>query len=45
MSSQPVANEDFKYAVSFTDDFSGVIMIYFIRHKSDTLADSAPLAT
>ena len=46
---QPAAKEGFKYAISFTDDLSGVIMIYFIRQKSDTfkatekfLADSAP---
>ena len=33
---QPAAKECFKYAISFTDDFSGVIMIYFIRQKSNT---------
>lgn len=46
---QPAAKDGFRYAISFTDDFSGIIMIYFIRQKSDTvsatekfLADSAP---
>ena len=46
---QPEAKGGFRYACSFTDDFSGIVMIYFIRHKSDTvsaaekfIADSAP---
>ena len=46
---QHAAKEGFKYAISFTDDLSGVIMIYFIGQKSDTfkaterfLADSEP---
>ena len=43
------AKDQFKYAISFTDDYSGAIFIYFLRNKSDTiqatekfLADSAP---
>lgn len=38
-----------KYAISFTDDFSGAVAVYFLKNKSDTtlatkkyLADSAP---
>ena len=46
---QQEAKEGFKYAMSFVDDFSGIIFIYFLKSKSDTvsalkkfLADSAP---
>ena len=46
----PVGKDGFNYALSFVDDYSGVIMIYFLKHKSDTveatkqfLADIAPL--
>jgi hypothetical protein len=45
----PIAKEGFRYALAFVDDYSGIIMIYFIQHKSDTLratekflADSSP---
>lgn len=45
----PVSKNGFKYALSFIDDYSGIIMIYFIKHKSDAvkglekfLADSSP---
>lgn len=34
----PPAREGFRYAISFVDDFSGVIMVYFLKHKSDTVA-------
>ena len=33
----PVAREGFKYALSFVGDYSGVIMIYFLKQKSDTV--------
>ena len=33
----PVAKDGFKYALSFVDDYSGLVMIYFLKHKSDTL--------
>ena len=43
------AKDDFKYAITFTDDFSGTIFVCFLRYKSDTvqateqfLADAAP---
>ena len=46
----PVGKDGFNYALSFVDDYSGVIIIYFLKHKSDTveatkqfLADIAPL--
>ena len=45
----PVARDGFKYALLFVDDFTGIHMVYFLKHKSDTveamekfLADSAP---
>jgi hypothetical protein len=45
----PEARDGFKYAVSFIDDYSSMICIYFLRKKSDTvtafekfLADVAP---
>lgn len=45
----PVARDGFRYAVLFTDDYSGVIFIYFLQKKSDAiratnrfLADVAP---
>ena len=33
----PVSKDGFNYAISFVDDYSGVIMIYFLKQKSDTL--------
>ncbi|XP_063857145.1 uncharacterized protein LOC135098678 [Scylla paramamosain] len=33
----PVAKDGFKYALSFVDDYSGLIMIYFLKYKCDTL--------
>ena len=45
----PVAREGFKYTISFIDDYSGVIFVYFLRNKSDAsgafekfIADSSP---
>ena len=45
----PVARDGFRYAISFIDDYSGVIFLYFLKQKSDTvaaterfLADAAP---
>ena len=45
----PAGTEGFKYALSFTDDYSGACFVYFLKNKSDTvvatekfLADSAP---
>lgn len=46
----PVAKDGFNYALSFIDDYSGVMMVYFLKKKSDTLeaskqflADVAPV--
>ena len=33
----PVSTEGYKYAISFTDDYSGVVFIYFLKNKSDTV--------
>lgn len=46
---EPTASEGYKYAISFTDDYSGAISVYFLKNKSDStlatekfFADSAP---
>ena len=46
----PVGKDGFIYAMSFVDDYSGVIMIYFLKNKTDAigatqqfLADIAPI--
>eukprot|EP00794_Sanderia_malayensis_P008499 gene8499-9408_t len=46
----PVSIDGFKYAISFTDDYSGLMMTYFLKQKSDTveatrkfLADISPI--
>ena len=43
------AKDNFRYAITFTDDYSGTIFVYFLKFKSDTvkatekfLADCAP---
>jgi len=48
----PVAKDGFKYALAFTDDYSGSVFVYFLKAKSDTvkatekfLADTAPYGT
>ena len=33
----PIAREGFRYALAFVDDYSGMIMIYFLQNESDTL--------
>ncbi|XDV16957.1 hypothetical protein PO909_016438 [Leuciscus waleckii] len=45
----PMSKDGHKYALSFTDDYSSAIFVYFLRNKSDTttatekfLADMAP---
>lgn len=49
---EPISHEGYKYAVSFTDDYSGAVSVYFLKNKSDTtvatekfLADTAPYGT
>ena len=46
---EPVSREGFRYAIVFTDDYSGAMFVYLLKNKSDTLeaterflADSAP---
>ena len=34
---EPVAKEGFRYALGFINDYSGILMIYFIKQKSDSL--------
>ena len=34
----PVAREGFRYSISFVDDYTGTIMVYFLKNKSDTVA-------
>ena len=33
----PIAREGFRYALAFVDDYSGIIMIYFLQNKIDAL--------
>ena len=33
----PVSIDGYRYALSFTDDYSGLIMTYFLKQKSDTV--------
>lgn len=48
----PESREGYRYALSFTDDHSSAVFVYFLKHKSDTvvaterfLADIAPYGT
>ena len=48
----PVARDGFKYAISLVDDYTSIIMVYFLKQKSDTidatrkfLADVVPFGT
>ena len=34
---QPLAKDGYKYVLDFIDDYSGLTMLYFLKHKSDTL--------
>ena len=34
---QPLAKYGYKYGNNFIDDYSGLTMLYFLKHKSDTL--------
>ena len=33
----PVSIDGYRYALSFTDNYSGLIMTYFLKQKSDTV--------
>lgn len=46
---EPAAKDGFRYALAFTDDYSGAVFVYFLKVKSDTvkatekfIADVAP---
>ena len=48
----PMSKEGFRYSIAFTDDYSGVVFVYFLKNKSDTvkatkkfLPDSSPFGT
>ena len=48
----PISKGNYKYAACFVDDFSGLVMVYCIKQKSDAIyaarkffADSAPYGT
>ena len=34
---QPLAKEGYKYLLNFINDYSGLTMLYFLKHKSNTL--------
>ena len=34
---QPLAKDGHKYVLNFIDDYSGLTMLYFLKHKSNTL--------
>ena len=34
---QPLAKDGYKYVINFIDDYSGLTVLYFLKHKSDTL--------
>ena len=36
----PVSIDGYRYALSFTDDYSELIMTYFLKQKSDTVEDT-----
>ena len=46
---QPLAKDGYKYVINFIDNYPGLTMLYFLKHKSDNLlatmrypADIAP---
>ena len=34
---QPLAKDGYKNVINFIDDYSGLTMLYFLKHKSNTL--------
>ena len=36
----PVSRESFQYSIAFTDDYSGTVFVYFLKSKSDTVAET-----
>ena len=37
---QPLGKEGYGYLLNFIDDYSGLMMLYFLKHKSDTLLNT-----
>lgn len=37
----PVSSENSKYVISFVDDYSGIIFVYFLKNKSDAVEATA----
>ena len=33
----PITKDGYKYVLNFIDDYSGLTMLYFLKHKSNTL--------
>lgn len=42
---EPTSHDGYKYAISFTDDFSGTVSVYFLKHKSDSTMATEKLLT
>lgn len=34
---EPTAKDGFRYSISFTDDYSGLIFVYFLKQKNDAV--------
>ncbi len=34
---QPLVKDGYKYVLNFIDDYSGLTMLYFLKHKSNNL--------
>ena len=34
---QPLSKDGYRYVINFIDDYSGLTMLYFLKHKSNTL--------
>ena len=42
---QPLAKNGYKYVIKFIDDYSGLTVLYFLTHKSDTLLNTIKYLT
>lgn len=36
----PVSRDGHRYALSFTDDYSSAVFVYFLKNKSDTVTST-----
>lgn len=34
---EPLAKDKFRYALAFTDDYSGTVFVYFLKEKNNTV--------